>query len=100
MRLRTSFSMLSAVLLLAVFPAASQEAIQEATVISGQVLSAADGQPLPGAAVSIPELGLSAVCDAEGRYTLTVPAGLAPGRTVEVQASFSDLQPNSARVTL
>lgn len=56
MRLRTLFSMLSAVLLLAVFPAAGQEA----TVISSQVLSAADSQPLPGAAVSIPELSLSA----------------------------------------
>jgi iron complex outermembrane receptor protein len=88
--------MLSAILLLAVLPAAGQEA----TVISGQVLSAADGQPLPGATVSIPELGLNAVCDAEGRYTLTVPAGVAPGRPVEVQASFSDLQPHSARVTL
>lgn len=96
MRVHASVLLLSALLLLvAVSPAAGQEA----TVISGQVLSAADGQPLPGATVLIQELGLSATCDAEGRYTLTVPAGIAPGR-VEVRASFSDLQESGVRVTL
>lgn len=60
----------STLLLLGLSPAAGQEA----TVISGQVLSAADGLPLPGATVSIPELGLEAVGDAQGRYTFTIPA--------------------------
>ena len=77
----------------------SPAAAQEATVISGQVLSAADRQPLPGATVSIPDLGLQAVSDAQGRYTLTVPAA-AQGQTVEVRVSFSDLKESSAQVTL
>ena len=96
MRLRELVLALSAVLLgLAVSPAAGQEP----TVVSGQVLSAADGQPLPGATVSIPELGLEVVTDAEGRYTLTVPAS-AQGRTVEVRVRFADLKEGSVQVTL
>jgi iron complex outermembrane receptor protein len=94
-RLPSSLAACAVLLLLAVFPAVGQEP----TVISGQVLSAADGQPLPGAAVSIPELGLEAVSDAEGRYSLTVPAS-AQGRTVEVRVSFGDLREGSVQVTL
>jgi iron complex outermembrane recepter protein len=95
-RLQSSLAACVVLLLLAVFPAVGQEP----TVISGQVLSAADGQPLPGAAVSIPELGLETVADTEGRYTLTIPAGSAQGQTVEVRASFADLKVGSVQVTL
>lgn len=96
MKLRESVLAWSALLLLALSPAAGQEA----TVISGQVVSAADGLPLPGATVSIPELGLEAVSDAQGRYTFTIPADRAQGRTVEVQVRFADLKESSAQVTL
>ena len=47
---------------------------QEATVLSGVVTTAADGLAVPGATVAIESLGLSAVTDSEGRYTLTVTA--------------------------
>src|SRR5215210_3315446 len=103
MKLRASVLIGSTLLLLGLSPAPGQEINQEATVISGQVLSAADGLPLPGATVSIPELGLEAVSDAQGRYTLTVPADrvlLQGGQAVEVRVSFADLKESSAQVTL
>ena len=68
--------------------------------MSGQVLSSADGLPLPGATVAIPELGLEAVSDAQGRYTFTIPADRAQGRTVEVRVRFADLKESSVQVTL
>src|SRR5215213_629482 len=115
MKLRASVLVWSTLLLLGLSPApcqeinqeinqeTTQEATQEATVISGQVLSAADGLPLPGATVSIPELGLEAVSDAQGRYTFTIPADgvlLQGGQAVEVRVSFADLKESSAQVTL
>jgi len=71
---------------------------QEPTVISGQVTSATDGSPLPGATVTAPALGLTATTDAEGRYTLTVPPG--SGATVELQATLSEHAPSTVEVDL
>src|SRR5437867_5721536 len=73
---------------------------QEATVIPGTVTTAADGLPVPGATVAIEALGLSAVTDQEGRYTLTVPAGVAKGQKVEIKASSAALRPRTAQITL
>ena len=84
-----------ALCLLLVAPAAAQEA-----VLSGQVLAAADGQPLPGATVAIPALGLEVTSDAQGRYSLTVPAERVEGQTVEVVANFAGLQTSSVEVKL
>ena len=71
---------------------------QEPTVISGQVTSATDGQPLPGAIVSAPDLSLTTTTDAEGRYTLTVPPGSGPA--VELEATSPDHAPFTVEVTL
>jgi iron complex outermembrane receptor protein len=73
---------------------------QEATVVSGVVTTAADGLPVPGATVSIEALGLSAVTDEEGRYTLTVPADVAKGQKVEIKVTSAALRPRIAQVTL
>ena len=116
MKLRESILLWSSLLLLAVSPAPCmednqevtqevtqgvlQEAGQAPTMITGQVLSAADGLPLPGAKVSVPELGLETLSDAQGRYTLLIPADRAQGRAVEVRASFADLQESRVQVTL
>ncbi|HWM90856.1 MAG TPA: TonB-dependent receptor [Thermoanaerobaculia bacterium] len=71
---------------------------QEPAVISGQVTSAADGSPLPGATVTVPALGLTTTTDEDGRYTLTVPPGSGPA--VEIQATFPDLSPSTVEVAL
>src|SRR5215210_2520205 len=71
---------------------------QEPTVISGQVTSATDGSPLPGATVIAPALGLTATTDAEGRYTLTVPPG--SGLTVELQVTLPEHAPSTVEVDL
>jgi len=73
---------------------------QEATVLSGVVTTTADGLAVPGATVAIESLGLSAVTDGEGRYTLTVPADVAKGQKVEVKASSAALRPRTVQVTL
>ncbi|HEX4952156.1 MAG TPA: TonB-dependent receptor [Thermoanaerobaculia bacterium] len=73
---------------------------QEDVVLSGQVLSADDGLPLPGATVTIPVLGLSATTDDDGRYSLTIPAAQAVGQRTEVTVTFPGLQPGKAVVTL
>src|SRR6185295_7136496 len=80
-------------------PLGAQAPPAEPTVISGQVLDS-DGKPLPGAIVSLPALNLTVTTDAEGRYTLTIPADLARGQTVELRATFSDLEPRTAEITL
>jgi iron complex outermembrane receptor protein len=41
-----------------------------AQVIQGRVVLQSDGSPLPGVTVSVPDWGLTAVTDADGRYTL------------------------------
>src|SRR5688572_30366986 len=67
--------------------------------LTGRVVSADGEQPLPGATVSIPALGVAATTDAEGRYVLPLPAGAA-GKTVEVRASLPPFQSADAEVTL
>ncbi len=81
-------------------PLAAQAPTPEPTVVSGQVTSAADGQPVQGATVSAPALGLTATTDAAGRYTLTVPRGAAAGPAIELQATFADLAPGTAQIAL
>ena len=70
---------------------------QTNATIQGRVTASSDGSPLPGVTVSIDELHLSAVTDADGRYTLTVPAS---GREVKVTASLEGFQRKSANVML
>lgn len=56
-------------LALAVLTAAS--ALAQVTRMTGQVLSADDGEPIIGATVSVPGTHIATATDAEGRFTLT-----------------------------
>jgi iron complex outermembrane receptor protein len=87
-------------LFLLVLVAAAPLAAQEATVITGRVVSLEDGQALGGATVAIPALGLTATTDAGGRYSITVSAELAKGKAVEVRADFGELLTSIERVVL
>ncbi len=91
---------LSLLLFVALAASSSPLVGQQDAVLSGQVLSADDGLPLPGATVTIPVLGLSATTDDDGRYTLTVPAAQAAGQRVEVTVTFPGLQTGRAEVVL
>jgi iron complex outermembrane recepter protein len=80
-------------------PAALQaQAPAGAAVIKGQVTTRDDGLPFPGAAVSIPALGLSAFTDGEGRFVLTIPADRVTGQTVELRVSAPGFRPTTASV--
>src|SRR5690606_15133487 len=54
-------------------PEPGSEEIADITV-TGTVVDQ-NGDPIPGATVSIPELGLGTATDIDGRYSLTVPDG-------------------------
>src|SRR4051812_21297826 len=62
---------------------------QGSTTIKGRVTASSDGAPLPGVTVSIDELHISTVTDADGRYTLTAPA---TGRDVKISAVLEGFQ--------
>jgi iron complex outermembrane receptor protein len=93
MKIRLALSLLFLMSLIAL-PAYAQEA-----VITGRVTQE-EGPPVANATVSIPELGLTATTDKDGRYTLTVPADSAKGQTVDVRVVAVGLQSKTAKVTL
>ncbi len=70
------------------------------TAITGRVTAQEDGSAVANATVSIPDLNLSAVTDASGRYTLTVPAASARGQSAELRVVAKGLQSRTATVTL
>jgi iron complex outermembrane receptor protein len=72
---------------------------QQGGAVRGRVTIASDGSPLPGVTVSIDELNLSAVTDAEGRYQIVVPAARA-GQSVKVSAALQGFQTRTATATL
>ena len=80
-----------------VFPAVL--AAQQATTISGRVRGDA-GNPLPGATVSITELGAGGTVRESGEYSFTVPANRVRGQTVELTARIIGYRAVTARVTL
>src|SRR6266511_1990130 len=65
-----------------------------AQTVRGRVTT--EGSPLPGVTVSINELGLTTLTDADGRYSLTLPANRKG--SVKVTASFQGFQTKSATV--
>jgi iron complex outermembrane receptor protein len=73
---------------------------QEASVITGRVTTRDDGLSVPGATVSIPSIDLSAETDADGRYTIAVPVGLARGQLVDIRVTFGGLQPEASQIRL
>lgn len=80
---------------LGLLPALAQA--QQATTVSGRVTTDV-GQPLQGASVSIPALGVGAYTQADGRYSFTVPAART-GQAV-VTARRIGYTPKSETVTL
>ena len=90
----------TALALVALSSVATSEALaQNAAVFSGRVTTAA-GQALGGASVGIPDLGVGAVADAEGRYNFTVDLSGRAGRSVEVIARSIGYKPKRMPVTL
>jgi TonB-linked SusC/RagA family outer membrane protein len=86
----------AATLLLALLPAAS--AAQQPITVSGRVTNEANAA-MQNVTVSIPEVGVATYTNAEGRYTLRVPANRA-GQSVTITARRLGLQPRSATITL
>jgi TonB-linked SusC/RagA family outer membrane protein len=84
-------------LLLGVLP--STVAAQQATTVSGRVTNETS-TPLQGATISIPSLGLGTYTNAEGRFTLTVPAGRATGQSVTITARRIGFNPVQRAITL
>jgi iron complex outermembrane receptor protein len=73
---------------------------QQSATIHGRVTIAADGSALPGATVSIDALSLTTVTDAQGQYTLTVPASQAQGQSVKLSVTMQGFQTRTADVKL
>src|SRR5687767_13339173 len=86
----------AATFLLALLPAAS--AAQQPITVSGRVTNEANA-PMQNVTVSIPQLSVATYTNAEGRYSLNVPAARA-GETVTITARRLGLQPRSATITL
>jgi len=72
---------------------------QQGGAVRGRVTIASDGSPLPGVTVTIDELNLSSITDADGRYQINVPAARA-GQTVKVSAALQGFQTRTATATL
>src|ERR687884_435726 len=87
-----------AVACLGVFALGPSALAQEAATITGRVT--ADGQPLFGVAVSIPELGLGTLTNEAGRYTLTVPGARVQRQTVAISARRVGYRPTTVRITV
>ena len=78
---------------------ATAVAAQQGSTIRGRVTIASDGSALPGATVSIDELNLRTVTDAQGQYVLNVPAS-ANGQTVKLTVVMEGFQPRTTSVRL
>jgi TonB-linked SusC/RagA family outer membrane protein len=71
----------------------------QTTVIAGRVTTAGQ-QPLAGASVGIPELGVGTVTSTEGRYTFTVDAARARGQPVNVVVRYLGYKPKRLPITI
>ncbi len=61
-------------------------AAQQATVITGKVTSADNGEPLGGATVTVANTNFGAVTTADGSYQITLRAGLVTGQQLSLTA--------------
>ena len=71
----------------------------QTVVVSGRVLSTGQ-QPLAGASVSIPELGVGSIAGEDGRYNFTVDASRARGRQVNLVARYIGYKPRRLPITI
>ncbi|MDQ6769794.1 MAG: SusC/RagA family TonB-linked outer membrane protein [Gemmatimonadota bacterium] len=81
------------------FCAAHSLRAQSGTTITGRVTNES-GVPLPSATVTIPALGIRVVANAEGNYTLVVPASRANGQSTAVLARVIGYTAASSPVVL
>lgn len=72
---------------------------QEA-VITGRVINDRGGQPVSGATIAIPELGVGVTTNPAGTYTLTVPAARVRGQSVTLSARFIGFRQQRRTLTL
>src|SRR5207245_5502424 len=68
--------------------------------VTGKVITRDDSLPLPGATVAIESLGLTAVTDPQGRYSIEAPADKVKGQTVDLRVSAPGLRTQTAQVKL
>jgi hypothetical protein len=71
---------------------------QSAMTVTGHV-SAGD-RPLQGATIRVPDLGITATTDVDGRYTFIVPSSRVRGQKVTVVARHLRFEPQSADIVL
>jgi TonB-linked SusC/RagA family outer membrane protein len=72
---------------------------QAAATVNGTVRSEA-GAPLTAVTVAIPSIGIGTQTNAQGRYTLTVPAGRVPAQAVTLDARLVGFRRDTAQITL
>ena len=77
---------------------AARARAQESVTIGGHVSAA--GNPVQGATVRIPALGLSSTTTSEGRYSLIVPSAKVRGQTVDLVVRHVRYSIETAPVTL
>jgi len=66
--------------------AVAAPALAQSATFRGRITSEKSGEPLVGAAVGLGELGLSVLTNAQGNYSLTVPAARVNGQSVTLAA--------------
>ncbi len=86
----------AAVLGIALFASAGAS---QTVVVTGRVISQGQ-QPLGGANVSIPELGVGSVAAADGRFTFTIDGTRHRGRQVNLVARYIGYKPRRLPVTI
>ena len=79
--------------------ALARDAGAQQAVFTGKVTSQA-GQPLGGASVGIPDLGVGGIADANGNYAFTVEVAGKAGRTANVVARYIGYKPKRLPITL
>jgi ferric enterobactin receptor len=70
--------------------AGSEVLTPELLSLSGQVIDAAGGQPLPYVAISLDTLNLATTTGQDGRFTLSIPAGLDHRRLLVSRLGYRD----------
>ncbi len=72
---------------------------QEQATLTGRVLDDG-GTPIDGATIFVPELNAGTLTNAQGRYTLVIPAARARGQEVTVTARYIGYTAESKKVVL
>lgn len=68
--------------------------------VSGRIISATDGSPLPGATIVVTGSSIGTVSDIDGNYSLTLPTGASQLSAFYVGFQPSDVNINSSRVNI